>query len=430
MARSKSALVFLLLCIMVLILSPWADAPTSTAPIAVVPDNIEPSTYVAPVLDLEISELTIEVAMEEREFEELVAQNEEFTLIHPDIHIELRRLDPEQAYSTYTQSSQLEEAADIMLVSNEWVIQFASSGYLLPADSAFAGKALAEQFDALTAPLKWNGILWGVPRDMDPFVLVWNQDLLNEWLGTNVAFPLTLEQWSALADKSAQSEDIVSWLAIDGTDPLALMAWLENASSQRSDGIWTADNDPWSGTLFEQALLLLERSRPNVQFIESTQEAARALNDRTALAAIMPYSEAATLVEQPRSAPEPKLVIDHHSWKLPFVWPRGSCFVISSNTKSEEAASAWISEMTKDQMQLRIMEEEGKLPVYRSLYDSDRKLSNLIPGRTGQGFPNQSPLYSGPEMSARLEYLRNLWTRFALGSLSLEEWKQEWSSNY
>jgi ABC-type glycerol-3-phosphate transport system substrate-binding protein len=426
-ARSKSALVFLLLCMMILILSPWADAPSPMNSVAIVPDEMEAAASAEPVMTREIAELSVEVAMGELEYRSLVAQNEEFMLDHPDILIELQRINPKQAYSTYKTSSQLEQAADIMLISNEWVIEFASSGYLLPADAAFAGKALAEQFDALAAPLKWNGYLWGVPRDMDPYVLVWNQDMLHEWLGEDIALPLAIEQWTALTEKSALLEGAVSWLAIDREDPLAFMAWLENVASERSDGIWDEDNKPWNGSLFEQALSLLEQNRAGLQLIGSTVEAARALNEGTVLAAVIPYSEAAALVEQPRSAPLPKLVIDHYSWKLPFVWPRGNSYVISSNTKAEEAAYTWISEMTKDQMQLRIMEREGKLPVYRSLYDSDRKLSNLIPGRSGQSFPNQPPLHAGPETSARLEQMRSLWTRFALGNITLDEWKEEWT---
>lgn len=191
-ARSKSALVFLLLCMMVLILSPWADAPSPMNSVAIVPEEMEAAASAEPVITQEIAELTVEVAMGEREYRDLVAQNEEFMRDHPDILIELQRINPNQAYSAYKTSSQLEQAADIMLISNEWVIEFASSGYLLPADAAYAGKALAEQFDALAAPLKWNGYLWGVPRDMDPFVLVWNQDMLHEWLEKILRFRLRL----------------------------------------------------------------------------------------------------------------------------------------------------------------------------------------------------------------------------------------------
>jgi maltose-binding protein MalE len=222
-ARRKSALVFLLLCMMVLILSPWADAPSPYSPIVTMPKG-EAFETAEPVIAQEVSDLTVEVALEESEFSKLIDQNEAFVRRHPDIMVTLLRTDPQQAYSAFKRASQMEESADVMLLSTDWVKEFASSGYLLPADAAFIGKALAEQFDALSAPLKWNGYLWGVPLNMDPFVLVWNTDLLQEWLGEDVVLPLTIEQWTALAEHSTQLDDeaSVSWLTLDRNDPSSM----------------------------------------------------------------------------------------------------------------------------------------------------------------------------------------------------------------
>ncbi|QJD83616.1 extracellular solute-binding protein [Cohnella herbarum] len=429
MARSKSALVFLLLCIMVLILSPWADAPSSpTSFVDVVPEDKSLVT-IEPIVAEEISSLVIEVALDEPAYRALTVQNDNFMLNHPNILVDLRRINPEQAYDTYKRSSVLEESADIMLLANEWIIEFASSGYLLPTEAAFVGKALAEQFDAVAAPLTWNSYKWGVPRDMDPYVLVWNMSRLHEWLGEDVTLPLTLEQWAAVSDRSAETQGAISWLSIDRNDPLALLAWLESATAERSDGIWSKDAEPWNGTLFEQAMLLLDLHKANVQFTATDIGTTPALKEGNILAAVMPYSRASALVAQPRLDPEPELEIDHQSWKLPYVWPRGTSFAVSSNTEAEEAAYVWISEMTDEQIQLQNMEERGKLPVYRSLYDSDRTLSNLIPGRTGQSFPSQSPIEFGPDLSAQLGQLQRMWTEFARGAMSIERWKEEWAKH-
>ncbi|MCD9024454.1 extracellular solute-binding protein [Cohnella sp. NL03-T5] len=426
MASRKLALVFLLLCIMVVILSPWADAPSPSTPIVPVPSGEDLATA-KPVVAEEISRLTVEVAMEEPEFQALVDQNDEFIAKHPDISVELHRIDPQHAYSTYKQAAQMEELADVILLSNEWVKEFAVSGYLLPADAAFVGKALTEQFDVLIAPLKWNGsYLWGVPRDMDPYVLVWNMDLLHGWLGEDVTLPLTIEQWTALTAKSSELQGAFSWLTIDRNDPLAMLAWLENAVGERSDGLWTDGSKPWEGTPFEQALTLLDQQRAGVKFIDNASEAASTLKAGTTLAAIVPYSLAAPLVAEPRISSDSKLELDHQTWKLPYVWPRGSSFSISSTTEDEDAAYKWIAEMTDAPNQLHNLEERNLLPVYRTLYDNDRRLSNLLPGRNGQTFPNQSPLIMGPDMAARLEKLGGLWRKFTTGVITLDDWKKEW----
>ncbi len=424
MARRKLISVFLLLCIMVLLLSPWADAPSpSSIPVAVQQGGT--LAVQEPEEAEEISRITVEVALGEQEFYALSNMNDDFAFRHPDIQVELRRISPETAYETYRRASELEEAADVMLFRNEWVAEFASSGHLHPADSAFAGKALGEQFEALSAPLKWNGYLWGVPRDMDPYVLVWNLELLRDWLGEEADYPLTGEQWAAAA-ASAESEEAngAYWLAIDGEDPFALLAWLENYARERSDELW-GQGETWEETARGQALALLEEKRANVRFRGDVRAS---VSEGNALAAILPYSEAEELLSRDGSGDQGKLklAVDHYSWNLPYIWPRGSSFVISSRTDAEEAASVWIADVTGEQAQLLHMEEQGKLPVFRSLYDADRRLSDLLPGRSGQVFPNQAPLLSGPETVRILDRLGEMWRRFSGGRLTVEGWKEEW----
>lgn len=424
--RHKSALVFLLLCIMALILSPWANAPSPVSPY--VPEfEAEAIASAQPFTPMVFSELTVEVGMEEAEFNVLAGQNEAFMLRHPDINIDLIRVEPAQAYRNFVLSSQLGDSADIILLANEWVREFASSGYLLPADAAFVGKALAEQFDALAAPLKWNGYLWGVPRSFDPFVVIWNIDMLHEWLGGDVVLPLTIEQWSALATKSSELQGTPSWLTLDPSDPLALLAWLENVSGGRSDGIWSKGSRPWEGTPFEQGLTLLEQQRSNITFAQTTEQASFSLKNRETLAAIIPYSKAATLAAEPRLSSDAKLELDHRTWKLPYVWPRGSSFVISSHTVVEDAAHTWIAEMTDIPIQLQNMEELNRLPVYRTLYESDRQLSNLLPDREGKAFPNQASMNIGPKLSEQLKELGVIWNSFATGEITLLEWNKRWA---
>jgi hypothetical protein len=85
--------------------------------------------------------------------------------------------------------------------------------------------------------------------------------------------------------------------------------------------------------------------------------------------------------------------------------------------------------MTDVPIQLQNMEESSRLPVYRSIYESDRQLSNLLPSKTGQSFPNQSPNGMGPELPARLKQLSFLWSRFAAGEIGLADWKKQWTES-
>jgi ABC-type glycerol-3-phosphate transport system substrate-binding protein len=426
-ARHKLILVFLMLCIMVLILSPWADVPSPVPQVAPMLEE-EAQLIPPPSLPLELSQLTVEVALDEADFNMLAQQNDTFMINHPDITIELRRVDPTHAYSTFKHSSQLGDSADVTLLANEWVREFASSGYLLPADAVFVGTALAEQFDVLAASLKWNGYMWGVPRTMDPFVWVWNSDLLQEWLGAEVALPLTAEQWSLLATKSTEFQGSPSWITLDPSDPLTLFAWLEYVVGERSDSIWAIDSSSWEETPFAQAASLLVEHRTGVAYAESTVKASLLLQNRETVAAILPYSAAASLVAEPQLLAGSKFILDHDTWQLPYVWPRGSSFTISSQTRVEEAAHLWISEITAAPNQLQNLKELGSLPVYRSLYDQVRELSDLLPNRTGNTFPNQAMIAISPKLSEQLEQLGLIWSKYAADELTFTDWNVAWSA--
>ncbi|MFC5532163.1 extracellular solute-binding protein [Cohnella yongneupensis] len=453
-ARRKIALVLILLGMMVLILSPWSDAPRHQAsPPAVAIPQGEPITAAIQQVDLqEPASLSVVVAMDEASFKLLAEQNIAFRHKHSDITVTLTRIDPEDAHRYFERASSLEEAADVMLLKSEWVNEFAASGYLLPADAAFVGKALTEQFDALSSLVKWNGsLMWGVPLNIDPYVLVWNETLLREWLGDGVTLPLTPEQWGTVAARSTGSSSAtgaavdapitdsdasqktagpISWLTIDPYDPYALLSWLENVSGQRTDAIWNDAGENWTTTPLGTALSLFDTNKAGVQFATTPDSAENQLLQGQTLVAELPYSEAARLlVEAESNSPAMKLKLDHSSWKLSYVWPRGTSYVISADTSVEEAAITWITEMTDAPIQIANEQKLGLLPVYRSIYDNDARLKNLLPARSGQTFPNQASLAVDPKLPVRMKQLENLWKSYASGQFSLDEWKLAWTES-
>ncbi|MFD0672031.1 extracellular solute-binding protein [Cohnella sp. GCM10027633] len=389
--------------------------------------------------------MSVAVAMDEASFKQLADQNIVFRQRHRDITVTLTRVDPDDAYRYFERASEMEEAADVMLLKSEWVNEFAASGYLMPAEAAFAGTPSTEQFDAISAQVKWNDYMWGVPLDIDPYVFVWNKRLLRDWLGDGVQLPLTVEQWGMAAARSAETSGLPSaeqtppgpggaespvsagratWLSLDPRDPYALLAWLENFSGERTDALWKGGGETWEDTQLGIAMSLLDSRRAGVQFASSESAEAKLLSGETLVAAL-PYSAAVRLLENDEA--DKLLLLDRSSWKLPYIWPRGTCYVVSADTDVEEAAFAWIAEMTSAPVQISNEQLLGRLPVYRSIYDNDSQLSNLLPSRAGQSFPNQASAAGGPQLPARLKLLSNLWESYATGQRTLDDWKLGWS---
>lgn len=431
-SRRKSALIFLLLFLTLLILSPWATAPSpriATLPgpspeASALPSSPAKEAAAEPV------RLRAAVALSEEEFRFLELRNEREAGRYPDILVELERVDPETAYDAFRGASRLGESADILLMENEWIEEFAVSGYLLPTDGAFTGDALSEQFDALSAPLKWNDLHWGVPRDFDPYVLVWSLPVLRTLSeDDDPQPPRTLEQWAQLAAASGENpEAAVSWLAMAAGEPYAMLSWMQSAAGERTDRLWANPkpsnvSNPWVGTPLGQALELLDRERRGIAFAASAREAAQWLAAGKTAAAMLPYSEAVRLTQAGSGGSGYRL--DLSAWKLPFTWPRGRSFAISSRTEAPEAAARWLAAMTDAQAQEENAEEFGKLPVYRSLYREGLARAALFGGNTA-AFPYQAPADFGPELPARMERLGELWTEWADGGLNVAGWLERW----
>ncbi|WP_164472623.1 extracellular solute-binding protein [Cohnella candidum] len=427
MARRKIALIFLPLFLFALILSPWASAPVpeaSSPPRPAAGQTEEPA--LPAIAEEEPVRLRVAAALNEEEFEYFRKTIERQSYQLPDVTVELERTPPEEAFAAFGQASRIGEAADVMLVDNEWVKTFASSGYLMPADGAFVGEALAEQFDAVAAPLKWNGYIWAVPRDFDPYVLVWNLAALRTVTGESATPPQDLAQWSDLAAKSRALQDPVRWLAIDGGDPFALLAWVQAVSGQRTDTLWSENGNPWSGTPRGEAMALLEREREGAAFGNGSRAIAETLAAGSVVSAILPYSVARKLTSEREGAGSVILQMDRAAWKQPYAWPRGRSFVISSRTKAEDAARRWIAAMTDASVQTDNLSTNGKLPVYRSAYRSGSSVSSLFPGNSSSSFPYRSPVDFGPELPARLQELQKLWREFTSGTIGLEQWIGRW----
>src|SRR5690606_17268079 len=121
----------------------------------------EPEPEIAPG----IKQIDVEVAMSANEFTALLQLKQQYQSTHADLIINLENVPAKEAYNKWKKASQLGEAPDIMLLDNNWVTEFAALGYLLPVDSFLTSDILAQQMEQAISQVKWNGYLWGIPKD-------------------------------------------------------------------------------------------------------------------------------------------------------------------------------------------------------------------------------------------------------------------------
>lgn len=115
------------------------------------------------------------VSMKEEEFAVLQKLTSQYMEGHPGVSIKLENIPSRDAFVKLKKQSQLGEAPDIMLLDNAWVNELAALGFLLPVDEYFTTEQQAQMIPLLMNQMKWNGYIWGIPKDVDPYILAWNK---------------------------------------------------------------------------------------------------------------------------------------------------------------------------------------------------------------------------------------------------------------
>lgn len=307
----------------------------------------------------QMSNIIVSVSLPADQFRQLEGLNRNFMLKYPHIHVELANEETkDRAYSLWAEQSRQGAASDIMLLDNGLVKPFAVEGFLKPADRIMTGDMLSDQMTGLLDPLRWNGYLWGVPKDVNPYIVVWNSELFAQaglkeppadWAAYQAAAAKVME-WNA-------ETSIVNWSAGDLYQQLV---WLATFQTDQSDNINLRKiNEKQAGQL--KWFQTVERNVGRIR-MEATGELNEALLGNKLLAAILSWDAYEKLNEKVRD----KLIIDRNH--ILFPWLNGRSYVISSSSKVEEEAMVWIREMTDINNQLKTYEQSGQLPARASLY--------------------------------------------------------------
>ncbi|MCA0753809.1 extracellular solute-binding protein [Paenibacillus sp. N4] len=308
-----------------------------------------------------LAEIHVNVSLPEDQFRLLQQANQRFMMKYPHIQVKLTNEEElRSAYGLWKRQSQQGAAADVMLLDNGFVKPFAVQGYLKAVDRLVTGDATADQMAGLLEPLKWNGYLWGKPKDVSPYLVVWSRALLEKAGLQEPPGDWTAYQQAAAALIGIDSEiNILNW---SGGDYIQQLGWIARFQPEQSNLI---NLDPPNDSQSEQ-LLWLQSMEAHISRLDtaSVPEWKKAFREGKLLAAILPwhvYRELGTAVQK-------GLIVDKEH--LNFSWLNGRSFVISSGSAAEEEAMLWIGEMTDIHHQRTTYERFGRLPVSASLYAS------------------------------------------------------------
>lgn len=295
--------------------------------------------------------LNIRVTLSSEEYQELQRISRDYTL-SSGVEVTLSNVDSEEAAEVLKQDLTIGESPDIVMTDGRNIQELATGGYLLPVDvyQSIPGSA---PLTMLIPQMQWNGYNWGVPLDMDPYVLVYSPVQLAE-RGLARA-PRSLEEWNELLKHVREEEGGGKYLlAMDSRNPYGLSAVLGsmNASLQLEDPAvleWTQ---------YARSYFYLT-SRFNEEIWDMLQDG------RTAVAAL-PLSEWQKHGNASLAAEAP-LTSDR---KLGYEAMYSRFFALPAQSANPETAVNWLAFVTSSTAQLEWLENTGRLPALDELYRS------------------------------------------------------------
>ncbi|TLS50376.1 extracellular solute-binding protein [Paenibacillus antri] len=138
------------------------------------------------------------VSLEPGTFEGLRRATERYESIRPNVAVSLQNVAADELRGNVRTSTETGDAPDIMLYPTEWVRREAAEGRLLSLDDYVPAERQSQWFETVRGAVRWNGYLWGVPADWDPYVFVFRED---DAFGSSIAdAPPTASAWLEYAD--------------------------------------------------------------------------------------------------------------------------------------------------------------------------------------------------------------------------------------
>lgn len=381
MKQKNQWVLFAVLLLALISLSPGEDAaltqPDRQTGVSVVPEPKQRA-------EKEAGNIKVAVSMTPEEFEWLNHINQTFMEEH-HVQVELANTAEKDAYHTFKNNIDLGEAPDVLLMDNAWIREFASSGFLLPVEAYYSGQAGADSLSTSVTQNTWNGYVWGVPKDYDPYVIVYHPARLQELGYTRL--PKTSGEWTALVASYKKNNSIPYLAALDPKDAYAAISLLWRMGGASDEG---KENNFSLTTDMKAAFQQLQEMKSKIYATSGDLAGEQQIWKRLERGEILFYVTKASDFDA-KLRPSLKMEQPSAQHEVPMLWLKGRSFCLTAQSKNAKTANAWISEVTSSRQQASAYVEEGKLPALKTLYNQ-AELKGLpqwisaIQARGGSGF--------------------------------------------
>jgi len=343
----------------------------------------EPAVVVVPDAEpVRTVELELGVMLPEEQYNELVLLSQRVSELHPHIRVKIKNFfDDHLTFEEWEKLAQLGGLGDVQLVNNEWVVPLAIQGLFQPVDRLMNNDVLSDQFPSVVDALRWNGYMWAIPYETNPYILFMHKQAFEEAesndLTPEITIPFVLDESLALKggviptnpsseqDEQQDQPEMMNlsfeYLLDRYQQAKSFEGPLMSIDSEHMNGIlvwlsmWYKDQDqPMQlGMLNETQYDALHFLQQNVELMKPSMEIVESSIPFLYLVTLKQYYEQRELIDT--NYVTSKL-------QIPLPWLNGKSFMISAGTKEAEAAMLWLETLNRYQ-------PEGTV-VHRKIYAS------------------------------------------------------------
>ena len=357
--------------------------------------------------------LSVLVSMKEEEYKifQNFAQN---TAKEIGMEISISNIESADFYSEFKEAFLMGEGPDTLLIDNRYIKWYAKKGFARPMTGGDGNIAAGDSFDALLRAGEWNGYLWSIPMDLDPYVYAEyrNEETIKEPLQSTS----TREEW--MSHLAEWGERLDKPFYLDGEDPIAYASWLT------FQGVF-----PEVSQVFQLNSEEEEHRSKKMEAIEPLFPYIKTERYNLSSGRVDFQAGIITLSELIPAHREELSFYINNDVKSQALAVTGRSFIISPKSTQKEATVEFLAKLTSPKSAKTWFTLSGKLPIYSALYtDLDMSdITNAIPLQALEEsideslLQDQDHVLSDPEKS--LEAAETI-ERFVQGQLTFEEYKQ------
>lgn len=321
-------------------------------------DEPKPPQQRPEVPETDLGPIKVGVQLNPDELRQLKALNERF-MEETGAEIEITPLETSETQKeSFLLEMSLGEGPDIVLTDSHLIKALAMSGCLLPVDASQGTMPGEDILNGLLPPLQWNGYQWGMPFDIDPYIMTWQTKGKG---GEPFKVPESRQAWQEYLERHKVSPV----LTFDWNDPYAF-----GAAVHLLEGDPSKPDQEVLDMLIRNHGRVTESARGSTEADVNGQEST--ISGKVEAAVVIgPYS---SFSDQEDDGVSLALAMGKAHLDTPVVRTRS--FAVAAHTESSALAMKWITYMTGKAMQREWSRAAGTLPVISELYVMGTNLSD------------------------------------------------------